>query len=202
VAIIDKANVDSKNGKWQMHSATHQLHNSVQDTYPLPDKEDDEAFAQLFPGMLRRIASAMKQKESEIRNAGVAVQNKARRGAGEGYDVDAEIRQMQKNFPKSWASRAKDEPDQEPEQQAAPQQAAPQQAAGYAQYLHPEFRNNVPDIPEGQQMRLKAVKLGQNGNRKNISGMASGMDDLLNKIRRQKPDWLEPGTLVTVEPAD
>lgn len=202
VAIVDKAHAEEKNGKWQMHAQTDQLHNSVQDSFPLPGKRDDEAFAELFPGMLRRIAAAMRAKSSEITDAGKVIQQRTRRGSGNGYDVDDTIQQMKQRFPKSWASRAKDEPADEPEPEAAPQQAAAEPAPWYGQYLHPEFRNNLPEILPGQRMRLKAIKLNQDGYRSSISGMATGLDDLLSRIRDGRPGFLAPGTLIAVEPAD
>lgn len=202
ISILDKQNQDDVNGKWQMSAGSGQLYNSHQQTWPLPGMRSDEAFARLFPGLMRRIADAMREKAPEIDRAGESLRVDYRGDPTNWYDVENEIDRIKQKFPVSWASKAKDKAADEPQPEAAPQQAAEPQAPWYQRYLHPEFRNNLPEMQPGQRLRLKAVKLRQDGSRKAISGLATGLDDLLTRIRDLQPGWLEPGTLITVEPRD
>lgn len=103
VSIVDKANMDDVNGKWQMHAPTNQLNNGNQTV------RSDEKFAELFPGLMKKIISAIQAKSTEIKQNSVDIV----RG---GYDIDQAVADIKKRFPLSVASEAPEE--QEPEQAA------------------------------------------------------------------------------------
>ena len=103
VSIVDKANIDDVNGKWQMHAPTNQLNNGNQSV------RSDEKFAELFPGLMKKIISAIQAKGTEIKQNSVDIV----RG---GYDIDQAVADIKKRFPLSVASEAPEE--QEPEQAA------------------------------------------------------------------------------------
>ncbi len=98
VSIIDKQNSDDVNGKWQMHAPTNQLNNGNQSI------RSDEKFAELFPGLMTKIISAIQSKSTEIKKSSVDI-------VPGGYDIDKSIADIKKRFPLSVASKA---PDEEP----------------------------------------------------------------------------------------
>jgi hypothetical protein len=69
----------------------------------------DEKFAELFPGLMKKIISAIQAKGTEIKQNSVDIV----RG---GYDIDQAVADIKKRFPLSVASEAPEE--QEPEQAA------------------------------------------------------------------------------------
>ena len=104
ISIIDKDNLDNKNGKWQMHAPTGQMNNGDQS---LSYSSGDKKFAELFPGLLKKIVSAMKSKASEIQASSKEI-------TPGGYDVDKAIADIKDRLPYSWASEAKaEEPEQD-----------------------------------------------------------------------------------------
>ncbi len=102
VSIIDKANSEDVNGKWQMHAPTNQLNNGNQSV------RSDEKFAELFPGLMTKIIAAMQSKSTEIKKASVDI-------VPGGYDIEQSIADIKKRFPLSVASK-------EPEAQAPEEQ--------------------------------------------------------------------------------
>jgi hypothetical protein len=105
ISIIDKDNIDDVNGKWQMHAPTGQMNNGNQS---LSYSNGDKKFAELFPGLLKKIVGAMQSKAEEIK------QNSTEIVSG-GYDVGKAIDDIKSRLPYSWASEAKEEekPDDE-----------------------------------------------------------------------------------------
>jgi hypothetical protein len=100
VSIYDKQNVDSVNGKWQMHAATHQLNNGDQSV------RSDRKFAELFPGLMTKIIAGMRSYAQEIN------QNSTEIVRG-GYDIDKAIVDIENRFPLSVASKENTEPKQQ-----------------------------------------------------------------------------------------
>jgi hypothetical protein len=99
ISIIDKDKIDSVDGKWQMHGPTGQMNNGDQSaSYSRGDKK----FAELFPGLLKKIVSAMKSKAGEIQASSKEI-------TPGGYDVDKAIADIKDRLPYSWASEAKEE---------------------------------------------------------------------------------------------
>ena len=105
VSIVDKQNQDDVNGKWQMHAPTGQMNNGNQS---LSYSRGDQKFAELFPGLLKKIARAMQAKADEIKKNSTEI-------VSGGYDVDKAIAQIKDRLPYSWASEAKEE--EKPEDQ-------------------------------------------------------------------------------------
>ena len=104
ISIIDKDNIDDVNGKWQMHAPTGQMNNGNQS---LSYSNGDKKFAELFPGLLKKIVGAMQSNSEEIK------QNSTEIVSG-GYDVSKAIDDIKSRLPYSWASEAKEEkPDDE-----------------------------------------------------------------------------------------
>lgn len=103
VSIYDKENPDNKDGKWQMHLPTDQLQNGDQDNrHNLP--RNDARFAELFPGLMKKIADAMVANAEEIKQASQDI-------ARGGYDVNAAVADIKKKVPLSYASSVeKEEP--------------------------------------------------------------------------------------------
>lgn len=93
VSIIDKANVNNKNGKWQMHAPTDQLKNSEQDQYGA--KAGDREFHIRFPGLMVEIIKAMKIKAPELAAASKAIV------PPNGYNIADAIQDIVNKFPLS-----------------------------------------------------------------------------------------------------
>jgi hypothetical protein len=102
ISVIDKDNVDDVNGKWQIHAPTDQINNGNQTV------RKDSVFAELFPGLLKKIIAGMKSKSAEIKDASKDI-------ARGGYDIDSAISDLKQKFPLSFASgeEKKDEPEQD-----------------------------------------------------------------------------------------
>ena len=99
ISIIDKDNMDDVNGKWQMHAPTGQMNNGNQSvTYSSGDKK----FAELFPGVMKKIISAMKSKAGEIKDGSKEI-------VSGGYDVEKAVSDIKDRLPHSYASEAKEE---------------------------------------------------------------------------------------------
>lgn len=101
ISVIDKDNVDDVNGKWQIHAPTDQINNGNQTV------RRDSVFAELFPGLMKKIIAGMKSKSSEIEAASKEI-------ARGGYDVSKAIADLKQKFPLSFASGEKEaEPEAE-----------------------------------------------------------------------------------------
>jgi hypothetical protein len=99
ISIIDKDNIDTVNGKWQMHAPTGQMNNGDQS---LSYTRGDQKFAEMFPGLLKKIAGALQSKAAEVKDASKDI-------TPGGYDVSAAIEDIKRKLPASWASEAKEE---------------------------------------------------------------------------------------------
>jgi hypothetical protein len=99
ISIIDKDNVDEVNGKWQMHGPTGQMNNGDQS---LSYSRGDQKFAELFPGLLKKIIAAIKSNSDEITKNSTEIT----RG---GYDIEKTISDIKSKLPASYASEEKKE---------------------------------------------------------------------------------------------
>ena len=97
ISIVDKQNIDNKNGKWQMHAPTSQLVNSTQDQRYNRVGADAE-FAQRFPGLMKEIVKAMLTKAGEIKEGSKEI------SPPDGYDVREAAKQIVAKFPQSYKS--------------------------------------------------------------------------------------------------
>jgi len=111
ISIVDKENIDKVNGKWQMHGPTGQMNNGDQS---LSYSRGDEKFAELFPGLLKKIVAAMQSKASEIKANSTEI-------TPGGYDIDKATADIKRRLPSSWASEAeKEEPEAEDDANTGP----------------------------------------------------------------------------------
>lgn len=137
VTVVDKANMNSEDGKWQFHAPTNQLVNSVQDRR-YDRSYNDERFATLFPGLMRKIVQSMAAHDDDIRTMSQAT-------LGKPYNVAQAVNEIKTKFPKSYASRAKDDPatDAEPELLTAVPEQHLTIDEDLRQYLAPDFENKT-----------------------------------------------------------
>ena len=92
IDVLDKANADSEDGKWQLHAATNQIVNSIQDRRH-DRQHNDEKFAGLFPGLMKKIADAILAQGEAIKQ-------------GTQHDAAKEVNLLQSKFPSSYNSQA------------------------------------------------------------------------------------------------
>jgi hypothetical protein len=101
ISVIDKENVDDVNGKWQIHAPTNQINNGNQSI------RSDERFAELFPGLMKKIVAGMQSNASDI------IEGSKELAPPNGYDVEKSVADLKKRFPLSYASEAKEEESEE-----------------------------------------------------------------------------------------
>ena len=181
VMIVDKPNIENEDGKWQMHAQTNQLVNSVQDHR----YDGDEYFAKLFPGLMKRIVNAILSNADAIRD-----QSRDLANGGNGYNVPIEAGKIKSKYPKAYASKEPNAPD-EPEV-ALP--GVPGTDRWYDFYLADNFVDRL-DPNERTTLMMKMTKAsGQS-----IRGTAANLEEFFTKIYNKRPEWLEPRSVVSVE---
>jgi hypothetical protein len=100
ISVFDKQNADDVMGKWQIHAPTNQINNGNQ------SNRRDEKFAELFPGLMKRIADAIQSKGEEInKNSTEIVKG--------GYDAAKAVSDLKNKFPISYNSAVEAEPEAE-----------------------------------------------------------------------------------------
>jgi len=104
IAVVDKNNLDSADGKWQIHSATDQFVNADQ-THRYTPQGNAERFGKLFPGVMIEIAE-------KISNNAEAIQDQSAEVVRGGYDAAEEVKRLSDKFPGAFT------PAQEPGQEA------------------------------------------------------------------------------------
>jgi hypothetical protein len=102
ISVVDKENTDDVNGKWQIHAATNQINNGNQTV------RSDEKFAELFPGLMKKLVAGLEANAAEIKTSSTELMR-------DGYDVAAAVADIKRRFPLSYAS------SDEPEEPAAEQ---------------------------------------------------------------------------------
>jgi hypothetical protein len=137
VSIYDKENSDNKDGKWQMHLPTNQLQNGDQDNRGNMPR-NDERFAELFPGLMKRIADAMTAHAEDIKTSSMDV-------AKGGYDVAAAVGDIKKKAPLSYASAVEtEEPEAETDANDGPgTYVVTQVASGRTARIDGESRQDI-----------------------------------------------------------
>jgi hypothetical protein len=83
IMIADKSNLKSLDGKWQIFAPSREFTRADQRT-----SNESQRFGKLFPGLMNKIASAMTEKSSEIKNAG--------------YDAEQEAMRLKNTFPEAF----------------------------------------------------------------------------------------------------
>jgi hypothetical protein len=132
ISVIDKENMDDVNGKWQIHAATNQINNGDQSV------RKDEVFADLFPGLLKKIIAGMQANAAEIKASSTELMR-------DGYDIATEIAELKKRFPLSYASsEAEPEADAEPDANDGPgTYSVTQNASGRNARIEGESRADI-----------------------------------------------------------
>jgi len=108
ISIVDKDNMDDVNGKWQMHGPTGQMNNGNQS---LSYHRGDEKFAELFPGLMKKIIAALRSNADEVKKNSTEI-------VPDGYDIDKAIADIKKNLPQSYAAEAEQDQEAEAEPEA------------------------------------------------------------------------------------
>jgi hypothetical protein len=102
VDILDKNNMNNKEGKWQMHTATRQLNNAVQDNNRYGSGETpDQQFARLFPGLMRDIAGQLSSHAEQLKNGSKDI-------ARDGWNIPEEVERIKRVYPLAYASTKDD----------------------------------------------------------------------------------------------
>jgi hypothetical protein len=100
ISVLDKENANTVNGKWQIHAPSDQIKNGNQQV------NSDQKFAELFPGLMKKIVAAMEAKAEEIKDASKDL-------TPGGYDIPKDVAELKKKNPISWASEAEPEEEEE-----------------------------------------------------------------------------------------
>jgi hypothetical protein len=101
ISVIDKENVDDVNGKWQIHAPTDQINNGNQTV------RSDEKFAELFPGLMKKIVAGLQKNAQAIKEGSKQI------APPDGYDIEDAVADLKKRFPLSFASEAEEESGEE-----------------------------------------------------------------------------------------
>jgi len=97
VNVVDKTNLEKEDGKWQFHAASNQLVRADQERrHDL--NYNDERFATLFPGLMKKIISGIESKAEEIKDGSKELTG------GRGYDIAKEVSAIKSKYPRSYAS--------------------------------------------------------------------------------------------------
>lgn len=178
--IVDKNNIDSADGKWQMHAHTDQLVNSVQDHR----HDQGERFGDLFPGLMRRIISAAISLSDMIKE-----QSKGVSSDPQGYNVTADAVKIKSKFPKSLTKAKDSQDDTDPEIPGTPGREG-----WFNMYLSPAFVNNL-DANAPTRTHIRVMR----SDGQSLRGPATTLDEIFTKIFNRRSEWLQPGTVVRAE---
>lgn len=130
ISVFDKQNPDDVNGKWQIHAPTNQINNGNQSV------RRDERFAELFPGLMKRIADAIQQNAEELKKNSTEI-------VSGGYDAAKAVADLKNKFPLSYASGEK-EPESEQDIDATPgTYVVTQTASGRSARIEGESKQDV-----------------------------------------------------------
>jgi hypothetical protein len=132
ISIIDKQNTDDVNGKWQLHAVTNQINNGDQTV------RKDEVFADLFPGLMKKIIAGLEANAAEIKASSTELMSG-------GYDISQEVSLLKRRFPLSYASSEEpEEAEQEPDANDGPgTYSVTQNASGRTARIEGESRADI-----------------------------------------------------------
>jgi len=97
ISVIDKDNFEDVDGKWQIHAPTRQINNGNQ------RNNGDDRFADLFPGLMKKIVAGLQTHAQEIKDGSKQL------APPDGYNIENAISDLQKRFPLSFASESEEE---------------------------------------------------------------------------------------------
>jgi len=104
ISVFDKQNPDDMMGKWQIHAPTNQINNGNQ------TNRKDEKFAELFPGLMKKIVAAVQANGEEIKTNSVDI-------VKGGYDIAKAVSDLKNKFPVSYNSGEEKEAEANPDDQ-------------------------------------------------------------------------------------
>lgn len=140
LTVLDKQNMDEINGKWQIHADSNQIKNGNQ------SENSDKLFSELFPGLMKKIISAIKQKSGLI-------EQMSEKELGKKYDVNKEIEALKTKFPLSWASVPPESEEEADVDDTEAQEKEPETAE------IPASRGGRPqDIPQAREPEAPAAE--------------------------------------------
>jgi hypothetical protein len=119
-------------GKWQIHAPTNQINNGNQ------TNRKDEKFAELFPGLMKRIADAIQANADELKKNSTEI-------VSGGYDAAKAVSDLKNKFPLSYNSG---EEETEPEAEQDPNDgpgtySVTQNASGRTARIEGESRQDI-----------------------------------------------------------
>jgi hypothetical protein len=131
ISVVDKNNTDDVNGKWQIHAVTNQINNGDQSV------RKDERFAELFPGLMKKIIAGMQANAAEINASSTELMSG-------GYDISQEVDLLKRRFPLSYASSEEPEADAERDANDGPGiYSVTQNASGRTARIEGESRADI-----------------------------------------------------------
>jgi hypothetical protein len=131
ISVVDKNNTDDVNGKWQIHAVTNQINNGDQSV------RKDEVFANLFPGLMKKIIAGMQANAAEIKSSSEELMSG-------GYDISQEVDLLKRRFPLSYASSEEPEADAEQDANDGPgTYSVTQNASGRTARIEGESRADI-----------------------------------------------------------
>jgi hypothetical protein len=131
ISVVDKNNTDDVNGKWQIHAVTNQINNGDQSV------RKDEVFANLFPGLMKKIIAGMQANAAEINASSTELMSG-------GYDISQEVDLLKRRFPLSYASSEEPEADAEQDPNDGPgTYSVTQNASGRTARIEGESRADI-----------------------------------------------------------
>lgn len=131
ISVVDKNNTDDVNGKWQIHAVTNQINNGDQSV------RKDERFAELFPGLMKKIIAGMQANAAEINASSTELMSG-------GYDISQEVDLLKRRFPLSYASSEEPEADAEQDANDGPgTYSVTQNASGRTARIEGESRADI-----------------------------------------------------------
>ena len=103
ISLVDKDNYEDVNGKWQIHAPTNQINNGNQS---LSYNRGEEKFAELFPGLLKKLVAGLKAKGAEIKEESKDL-------VPGGYDINKAAEELQTQLARAYNTdeEKKDEPE-------------------------------------------------------------------------------------------
>jgi hypothetical protein len=126
--VFDKQNADDVMGKWQIHAPTNQINNGNQ------SNRKDEKFAELFPGLMKRITDAIQANADELKKNSTEI-------VSGGYDAAKAVSDLKNKFPMSYNSG---EPEVEQDANDGPgMYTVTQNASGKSARIEGESRQDI-----------------------------------------------------------
>jgi len=128
ISVFDKQNADDVMGKWQIHAPTNQINNGNQ------SNRKDEKFAELFPGLMKRITDAIQANADELKKNSTEI-------VSGGYDAAKAVSDLKNKFPMSYNSG---EPEVEQDANDGPgMYTVTQTASGKTARIEGESRQDI-----------------------------------------------------------